>query len=703
LIEATGHEHLGLTAASLPRAPTPHSYNDAGRVRVPSTDDAGHFAPDDGNAMGTYTERYVYDAVGNFITMQHIGSNLANQGWMRRYDYNETSLIEPGIQSNRLSRTAVGTTPETYSIAGDGSDSHGNMLRMPQLQQMQWDYKDQLQMTCRQNVNDEDAGGAMHHGERTWYVYDAAGQRVRKVTDRANNGGPKDERIYLGGFEIYRNHSGTQRGLARETLHIMDDRQRIALVETRNEVDDGTANRLIRYLSSNHLGSAIPGLDDQAQIVSYEEYTPYGSTSYRAVRNKTETPKRYCFTGKGRDEESGLCYHRARDNAPWLGRWTSCDPLGVGAGPNLYAYVNGRPIIRLDPDGLIDKSAQLWLYEQTQFSIAPVARAENRGITPQQHAALRGLGYAYGPRDIKLNYTHPDDKPFVTQPGGTRVTLRPGSAKENVEKEPEAGEVRSRAVQAGKFAHVYIDGRSRDLTVPPGTRFPPPEPGVKPFADYAKAVEKRAAAATKPADTGAAKSSPAVPAAVAASGEQLELNLQQRPGARPRVPAAVPAVPATSWPPAAGPGVVVRSRASASAAAQAVKGNPGAIAKGVAAAARGALVRTFVPGAAETLDSVAMVGVKRRGVNGSPTAGRWSGGGRHLCGFQNKTALSPVLAARGRGRKLLRSGRRLGAADGQQGCSRNWRHCYRRRNPAAGLARDKSGLWAIQQITRCLP
>jgi len=29
------------------------------------------------------------------------------------------------------------------------------------------------------------------------------------------------------------------------------------------------------------------------QIVSYEEYFPYGSTSYQAVRSQTETPKRY--------------------------------------------------------------------------------------------------------------------------------------------------------------------------------------------------------------------------------------------------------------------------------------------------------------------------------------------------------------------------------------------------------------------------
>jgi hypothetical protein len=39
--------------------------------------------PGDGNAMGTYIERYVYDAVGNFLQMQHRGSDPAHPGWTR--------------------------------------------------------------------------------------------------------------------------------------------------------------------------------------------------------------------------------------------------------------------------------------------------------------------------------------------------------------------------------------------------------------------------------------------------------------------------------------------------------------------------------------------------------------------------------------------------------------------------------------------
>jgi RHS repeat-associated protein len=335
LIEAAGREHLGQVGGS----PIPHSDNDIPRV--------GILHLSDGNAMGDYVERYIYDAVGNFLQMRHRGSDPAHPGWTRTFAYNETSQLEAGKMNNRLSSTTVGETPETY-----GYDSpaglHGNITRMPHLPLMQWDYRDQLQATSQQTVN---SGGVP---ETTWYVYDAGGQRVRKVTDRQAAAGQTPrrmkERIYLGSFEIYREYGGDGQvvELERETLHIMENKQRIALIETSTRGTDPAPAQLIRYQFSNHLGSASLELDQQAQIISYEEFYPYGSTSYQAVRSQTETPKRYRFAGMERDEESGLEYHSARYYLPWLGRWLSTDPVGIRGGANLYSYVSNSPIMLKD-------------------------------------------------------------------------------------------------------------------------------------------------------------------------------------------------------------------------------------------------------------------------------------------------------------------------------------------------------------------
>ena len=186
LIEAKGREHIGQSAFQ--NAPPGGNYRDFPFVGAAQLNDL--------QALRTYTEQYQYDPVGNFEKMVH---QVSGGGWTRSYTYNETSLIEPAKKSNRLSQTALQTSgnpsPEQYLY-----DAHGNMAQMPHLPTMQWDFKDQLCASARQVVN---AGTP----ETTFYVYDAGGQRARKVTER-QNGTRQNERFYLGMFEVYREYNG---------------------------------------------------------------------------------------------------------------------------------------------------------------------------------------------------------------------------------------------------------------------------------------------------------------------------------------------------------------------------------------------------------------------------------------------------------------------------------------------------------------
>ena len=59
--------------------------------------------------------------------------------------------------------------------------------------------------------------------------------------------------------------------------------------------------------------------------------------------------KRYRYTGKERDEETGLAYHGARYLAPWLGRWCSVDPV-FDTGSR-YRFSNNSPVTITDQDG----------------------------------------------------------------------------------------------------------------------------------------------------------------------------------------------------------------------------------------------------------------------------------------------------------------------------------------------------------------
>jgi RHS repeat-associated protein len=340
LIEATGREHIGQSALSF--TPPDGNFRD-----YPF---AGLSQLNNPQALRNYTERYDYDPVGNFKTMAHLAGGGAGN-WTRAYAYNQSSLLEPPKTSNRLSQTALqtgaGSPVEPYLY-----DAHGNVAEMPHLPLMQWNFGDELCATSRQVVS---AGAP----EMTYYVYDAGGQRARKITER-QNGARKNERFYLGAFELYREYeSDAAITLQRETLHVMDDKQRIAVVETRT-IDGGApiASPAVaqRYQLANHLGSASLELDETGALISYEEYSPYGNSVFQAGRSAAETSlKRYRYTGKEREDETGLSYHGARYYAPWLGRWTACDPKGMVNGTNVYWYAEARPINLVDPSGSEDE------------------------------------------------------------------------------------------------------------------------------------------------------------------------------------------------------------------------------------------------------------------------------------------------------------------------------------------------------------
>ena len=368
LLAATGREHLGQTNGAL-AAPAQVTDDDSPRTCLPQ--------PGDGTAMASYTENYGYDPAGNLTSVGHV---VSSGSWTRRYACAEQSRITATETGNRLTATSLPGDPVAGPYTGSyAHDPHGNMTRMPHLSAMTWDEDDQLRSTT------PNAGGTP---QLTWYAYDGGGQRARKVTDQPGTTARKAERIYLGTVEVYREYAadGTTITLSRETLHVSDGDQAAARVENRTIGTDKGSAALTRYQHANHLGSALLELDDAAGIITYEEYFPYGATSYQAVTSQTETPKRYRYTGKERDTETGLYYYGARYYAPWLGRWTACDPAGPVDGLNLYAYARSRPTSLSDPSGR--QAADSRVLERRQ--IAALYRERDR-----RHRAQSSRGHPH--------------------------------------------------------------------------------------------------------------------------------------------------------------------------------------------------------------------------------------------------------------------------------------------------------------------
>ena len=226
----------------------------------------------------------------------------------------------------------VGSTD--YDISYDAA---GNITSETTSRHLEWDYASRLRV-YRTQVSGSEPSVHAH------YLYDAGGQRVKKLTRK--QGGNLEVTLYIDGiFEHDRHVSGTTTTES-DTVHVLDGASRIATRRVGAALG-GDPTPAVKYHLGDHLGSSHVVLDDTGSMVNREEYFPYGETSFGSYGKK-----RYRFTGKERDEESGLSYHGARYYAPWLGRWTAADPAGLVDGPNLYQYVRGSPVVLNDPTGM---------------------------------------------------------------------------------------------------------------------------------------------------------------------------------------------------------------------------------------------------------------------------------------------------------------------------------------------------------------
>lgn len=290
-------------------------------------------------AIRNYREEYTYDAVGNILEARHLASG--NGSWTRHYEY--------APSNNRLKRTWMGANVAGATI--HQYDAHGNMRNLLPVtagEWLRWDYRDMMR------------GLDLQGGGWASYNYDSTKQRTRKVISSAS-GVKQWERMYLGGMEIYRRYSGSN------VVEEIESHAFVAAGERALLVDDilATTNQsqslgpLFRFQYNNHLGSACVELDIGARIISYEEYHPYGSSSYRSSNAAIEAPrKRYRFHGLERDEESGFNYHHTRYYAPSVFRWTACDPLGHVQAQSPYQAFASNPISNMDDDGQLPSGVQ---------------------------------------------------------------------------------------------------------------------------------------------------------------------------------------------------------------------------------------------------------------------------------------------------------------------------------------------------------
>jgi RHS repeat-associated protein len=293
-------------------------------------------------------------AIGNTYDAANRLTQLVTPDGTSNYTYNnrdELTGTDHSYQSDETySYDATGN--RTNHIIGDHNrilddgtytyqyDNEGNRTRRVdkttgEITQYTWDHRNRLTEMVTQNS----AGTVLKDVDYTYDVYD---RRIAKSIDADGAGSA----------------AATQE-------HLVYDGDHIALVfdsagnETHRylhgpQIDqvlaEETANGATHWALSDHQNSVRDIIDNQGTVLNHLTYDSYGQV---ISESNPAFDFRFGYTGRERDEETGLMYYRARYFDPAVGTFISEDPLGFGAGDaNIYRYVGNSPTNFIDPLGL---------------------------------------------------------------------------------------------------------------------------------------------------------------------------------------------------------------------------------------------------------------------------------------------------------------------------------------------------------------
>ncbi|WMW03686.1 RHS repeat domain-containing protein [Pseudomonas entomophila] len=303
--------------------------------------------PSTDGTLVNYVRHYCYDRGGNLTHLKHNPQDPPNA---------YTIELTVSERSNRAMDKKVTEDPaqvDTYF------DAAGNQRQLQTNQQLQWTSRGELaravQMPRDSLVDDEEI-----------YRYDASGQRVTKHRSDLTSGTVRRSHVlYLPGLELRTQYNDAAvESLRHEIIVGAAGSAQVRVLHWETGIPSDMANDSIRYSYTDLIGSVGLELDKGANLISQEEYYPYGDTAVWLPHNSVEALyKTVRYSGKERDV-TGLYYYGYRYYQPWLGRWLSADPAGTVDGLNLYQMAGNNPITFKDRLGLaLDRWANINLVE----------------------------------------------------------------------------------------------------------------------------------------------------------------------------------------------------------------------------------------------------------------------------------------------------------------------------------------------------
>jgi RHS repeat-associated protein len=282
------------------------------------------------------TSTFGYDATGQLTSAAFTDGHNPNRSYSWDANGNPQGTGVVIGPDNRLS--ADGTF--TYQYDGEGNLILRTEIATGKTRQFVWDYRNRLV-----SVVDKDAGGTLV--QQVDLTYDTIDRRISKRVRDASSSDVityfayEHDRVLLD-FVDSDGPGPNPPTLAMRYLHGPG---------TDRELAQQDANGNVLWLLSDPLGSIRDLADQSGTVRNHLIFDAFGKLIFQS---NPAVKSRYLFAGREFDSETGLYFNRARYYDPRTGRFLSEDPLGlIGDDVNLYRYVRNRPLLAVDPSGLL--------------------------------------------------------------------------------------------------------------------------------------------------------------------------------------------------------------------------------------------------------------------------------------------------------------------------------------------------------------
>jgi RHS repeat-associated protein len=298
-----------------------------------------------GIGLGNGTMALAYDNAGRITDITETGFSAKSFGYdaldrLANYTSGSTALTYKYDGNGNRSSRVNGQVTTTYAI--DPASNRLTSIAGASVRTLSYD--------ATGNVT-TDSQALVVFG----YTYDASGRLVQAktggyTTAYTNNG--LGERVSRSGYGASLVPGGVEEFVYDAVGHLVGefDGSGNAIQETVWLANLPVAvlipGRTPYYVAPDQLGSPHHVTDAGANTVWHWDHdafgkgVPSGSLAYNLR-----------FPGQYFNSETGLHYNGFRDYDPSTGRYIQTDPIGLRGGLNTYAYVDGSPTSRIDPDG----------------------------------------------------------------------------------------------------------------------------------------------------------------------------------------------------------------------------------------------------------------------------------------------------------------------------------------------------------------